>query len=221
MQKNYAQLIDNRLFNNIPQKDFSSMLTCLGAFDKSYDKNEVILNEGERIHFVGMVLEGAVKIIKSDYDGNEVIIGEVAKGDIFAEVFACAEISKSPVSIISATQSTILFFDYRKILSTCSSSCAFHRQLIANMLKEVANKSLYLNRRVDVISKKTLRDKILTYLHYESRGLKKITIPMNRQELASFLCADRSALSSELSKMKKDGLIDYNKSEVYLLKNTT
>ncbi len=218
MEKNYNKIISNKLFNNIRENDFYSMRHCLGAFEKSYGKNEVILNEGDSINFVGAVLEGSVKIVKTDYDGNESIIAEVLDGDTFAEVFACAEIFRSPVSIISTTQSKILFFDYRKIITACSSSCVFHQKLISNMLNVVANKNLYLNRRIDIISKKSLRDKILTYFYYESMGRKRFSISMNREELANFLCADRSALSNELSKMKKDEIIDYAKNEFTLLK---
>ncbi len=218
MEEYYKKIISNRLFNNISEKDFNSMLVCLGAFEKNYGKNEVVLNEGDSINFVGAVIEGSVKIIKTDYDGNEVIIAEILEGDIFAEVFACAKISRSPVSIISTVQSSVLFFDYKKIITACGSSCVFHGQLISNMLNVVASKSLYLNRRIDVISKKTLRDKILTNFHYESMGRKHFCLSMNREQLASFLCADRSALSNELSKMKKDGLIDYRKNEFTLLK---
>ncbi len=218
MQKNYSKIINNILFKNVSEKNFSSMIACLGSYDRRYNKNEIILNEGDNINFVGAVLEGAVKIIKTDYDGNEVIIAEVLEGDIFAEVFACAEICRSPVSIIASADSKVLFFDYRKIISTCSSSCMFHQQLIANMLNVIARKCLYLNRRIEVISKKTLREKILTYLYHESMGLEKFTISMKREELASFLCANRSALSNELSKMKEDGLIDYYKNEFKLVK---
>ncbi len=218
MQNNYNKILSNQLFKNISEKDFSCMLNCLAAFDRKYHKNETILNEGDNINFVGAVLEGSVKIINTDYNGNEIIIAEVLEGEIFAEVFACAEIFKSPVSIVSATQSVVLFFDYRKIISTCKASCSFHQQLVANMLKVVAHKSLYLNRRIDIISKKTLRDKIVAYFHYESMGRKRFSISMNREELANFLCADRSALSNELSKMKKDGLIDYNRNDFTLLR---
>lgn len=217
MQKNYKKIIGNMLFNNISEKDFYSILTCLGTFEKTFGKNEIIINEGDSIDFVGTVLEGDLKIIKPNYDGNEVIINTVSEGDIFAEVFACAEVYRSPVSIVSATDSRVLFFDYRKIITTCSSSCIFHQQLVANMLKVVANKSLYLNRKIDIISRKSLRDKILTYFQYESMGKKSFSISMNREELANFLCADRSALSNELSKMKKDGLIEYSKNTFELL----
>lgn len=211
MQQNYNKIIGNVLFDHISEKDFSAMLACLSAFHKTYSKKEVILNQGDKISSVGIVLKGTITISKTDYDGNEVMIGVVSEGEMFGEIFACAEIFRSPVSVRSAIESTILFLDYGKIITTCSSSCVFHRQLIANMLKVVANKGLYLNRRIDVISKKTLRDKILTYFQYESMGLKKFTIAMNREEMARFLCADRSALSNELSKMQKEGLIQYAK----------
>ncbi len=217
MQKKYNAIMTNKLFYEISEKDFNSMLHCLGAFEKNYSKSEVILNEGDSINFIGAVLEGSVRISKTDYNGNESIIAEVLAGDIFAEVFACAEIFRSPVTIISSTQSRVLFLDYRKIITACSSSCVFHQKLISNMLSVVANKSLYLNRRIDVISQKTLRNKILTYFYYESMGRKRFSIAMNREELANFLCADRSALSNELSKMKKAGLIDYSKNEFFLL----
>ncbi len=218
MQNHYRKMMPNKLFDGISEDDFFSMLACLGTFEKEYHKNEYIVREGEGIHFVGAVLLGKVKIIKTDYQGNELIIAEIAEGELFAEVFACAEISQSPVSIVAAKESVIVFLDYRKIISTCSSSCLFHRQLIANMLQIVANKTLYLNQRMDVISKRVLRDKILTYFDYESKGRKSFSIDMNREELAAFLCADRSALSNELSKMKKAGLIDYHKNEFTLFR---
>ena len=211
MTKNYNKIIKNKLFHNISEENFSSMLNCLSSFERSYGKNESIVNEGDPINFVGAVLEGSVKITRTDYDGNMVILAEVSEGDIFAEVFACAQISKCPVSIVSTTESRVLFFDYYKIITTCSASCIFHQQLIANMLNIVAQKSLYLNNRLNIISKKSLRNKLLTYFQYASMGQARFTIPMNREELAHFICADRSALSNELSKMKKEGLLDYHK----------
>lgn len=217
MKNKYTKIINNQLFDKIDEKDLQGILTCLGAFEKIYSKNEIIVNEGDRINFVGIVIEGGVKILKTDYNGNEVIIAEVANGEMFAEVFACAEILKSPVSITATTNSCVMFFDYKKIISSCSSSCSFHQQLILNMIGILAKKSLYLNRRIDIISKRTLRDKILTYLNYERGGLNKFCISMNREEMANFLCADRSAVSNELAKMKKDGIINYKKNEFTII----
>lgn len=221
MKNNYNKILGNSLFKGISNNDLTSITTCFNSHEKEYHKNEIILHEGDYLNFIGVVIYGSVKILKTDYQGNEVIIAEILAGDTFSEVFACANISYSPVSIVSSTESLILFLDYKKIISTCNNSCVFHHTLISNMLNIIANKSLYLNRRIDIISKRTLRDKILTYFHYESCGSNKFSIFMNREELANFLCADRSALSNELSKMKKDKIIDYHKNEFILLDKKT
>lgn len=211
MKNNYQKIIGNPLFNGISQVDFASMLTCLGAFEKSFGKHQQIIQTGDTVDFVGIVAQGSVKIVNTDYHGNEVMVATVAEGDLFAEVFACVERLRSPVCVVALEETSVVFFDYRKMITTCTSGCQFHQQLITNMLNVLAKKTLYLNKRIDVISKRTLRDKILTYLYDQSQGLEKFTIPMNRENLANFLCADRSALSNELSKMKRDGLIDYHK----------
>lgn len=211
------KIISNPLFNGISASDFSSMLSCLGGFEKTFGKNETIIQTGDSIDFVGLVTQGSVKITHTDYQGNEVLVATVDKGDLFAEVFACVETISSPVSVIAIETSRVLLFDYRKMISTCSASCPFHQKLVANMLNVVARKTLYLNRKIDVLSKRSLREKILTYLHYESQGAQTFTIALNRENLANFLCADRSALSNELSKMQRDGLIAYHKNTFELL----
>ncbi len=217
MKKINRKILDNSLFEGISEAHFAKMLHCLDAYEKKYSKNEVIISEGDRIDEVGIVLEGIIIISKIDYHGNETIIAEVQQGEVFAEVFACAKISRSPVLITAIRDSVILFFNYKKIISICSKSCKFHQKLISNMLSIVAHKTLYLNRRVDIISKRTLRSKLLAYFYYESGGLKRFKISLNREELANFLCADRSALSNELSKMQKEGIIKYHKNEFELL----
>ncbi len=216
--KNYFDLVcAHPIFDNITREDFNAMFNCISAFEKSYAKNEYILHLGDKIDFVGIVISGEVRVMKSDENGNETIIAEISDGDIFLEVFACADIFQSPVSIVAGAKSRVLFLDYRKIVTTCSSSCRFHQTLISNMLKVIARKSLYLNQKIDIISKKTLREKIMAYFNYSRRGAKKFTIELNREQLASFLCADRSALSNELSKMQKEGIIKFSKNEFEIL----
>lgn len=213
----YSKLLHNQLFAGISKTNFTAMLACLGAYERNYRKQETIVHQGDGIDFVGIVVSGGVHIIKLDANGNEIILAQVGEGDLFAEVFACAGLSHSPVSIVTATDSVILFFNYAKLITSCSSACGFHQQLIANMLRILAQKSLYLNRRIDILSKRTLRDKIVTYFDYERCGMQTFTIGLNREALANFLCADRSALSNELSKMKKEGYIDYHKNTFKIL----
>ncbi len=216
--ENYFNLVcQNSLFEGISRGDFETMFSCLSPLVKTYEKNEYLLHMGDNINSLGIVISGEIMITKVDERGNENIINKMTAGEMFAEVFVCADIFHSPVSIIAETKSEILFLDYRKVISTCSATCVFHQKLIANMLKVIAGKTLYLNQKLDILSKKTLRGKILAYLNYERKGRDRFKIDLNREELANFLCADRSALSAELSKMQKDKLIRYNKNEFEIL----
>ncbi len=217
MEKYFNLIHQNDLFEGILRKDFETMFFCLSPIKKSYTKNEYILHMGDSIETVGILLSGELKIIKTDIHGNENIVNKIFTGDMFLEVFACADVFSSPVAVISETKSEVLFLNYRKIITSCSSSCVFHQKLISNMLKIIAKKSLFLNEKFDIISKKTLRNKIITYLDYERKGKEKLKINLNREELANFLLADRSALSAELSKMQKENLIKYNKNEFEIL----
>lgn len=217
MKKYFDIAKNNPLFSEISPKDFGRLLNCLDAKEQFYDKNEPVLLAGDTIRFVGFIISGSVKIIKEDSSGNQTILAEVGPSDMFAETFACAGIINSPVSIIAGMKSEILFFDYRKIITTCKRSCEFHQILTENMLKIIAQKNLFLNQKIDIISKRTLREKILSYLEYAGNGTKRFAIPLNREELASYICADRSAVSNELSKMQREGIIKCEKNLFELL----
>ncbi len=217
MKGSYKTIINHALFEGVLENELDSILTCLGSFERKYKKNQTIMNESDYINYIGFVVSGTITITKCDYYGNEVIITKINEGDIFGEVFACAKILTSPVTVVASSEATVLFLDYKKIITTCTSACMSHQKLISNMLTVISHKTLYLNKRVDILSKKTLRDKIITFLNYESNNSSIFTIAMNREELAKFLCADRSALSNELSKMQSDCIIKYHKNTFELL----
>ncbi|MFI3171244.1 MAG: Crp/Fnr family transcriptional regulator [Eubacteriales bacterium] len=210
----------NPLFGDISESELMSMLVCLNMKERSYKKKEMIVMAGQSINFVGVVIDGSVKIIKEDMDGNEVLLTEIGRGELFGEVFACAGITKSPVTIQTSEHTRILLLDYYKVISTCEKNCVFHKKLTENMLKILADKNLILNQKIEVISKKSLREKIMCYLVHQSKGRKRFTIPFNREALANYLCADRSAVSNELSKMQKDGVIRYKKNEFEITSTT-
>ncbi len=206
------------LFNEINEKDIPLLLKCLKAEIKTYKKDEIILLEGNRPEFVGTVLSGIIHIVKEDYDGNHVLISAVSFGEIFAEALCCASISESPVTVTAETDSEVLILRFDRILSICSESCIFHKRLIQNMLYLVARKNIMLQKRLDIISVKSIRERVLRYLHtFPQNWGEKIDIPFNREELADYLCVDRSALSHELSKMKRENVIDYQKNSFTLL----
>lgn len=219
--KNFFDEILNSvpLFNRLDKQEISSILTCLNPKKKSYKKDEYILLAGDNITDIGIILSGKVHIIKEDYLGNRHILTTLTDGDLFAEVFVCAHINTLPVTIYAVSDSEILFIDYQRIINTCSSACNFHSLLIENMLSIISMKNVMLNQKIEYLTKRTTREKLLAYLYHQAElvGSNKFTIPLNRQELADFLCVDRSAMSNELSKLRDEGYISYNKNLFELL----
>lgn len=218
MVKYYPVLKNNLLFDGMDEEDIGSMLKCLSANDKKYNKSDIIYMDGDTISHVGIVLSGKVQIIKEDYFGNRTIMADLGEGEVFGEVFACSKTDKIPLTVVSATDSVILFVNYRRIITVCSSSCEFHLRLIENMLGILAMKNFMLNHKIDCLSKRTTRERILTYLSFQSKNAKSnsFTIPFNRQELSDYLCVDRSAMSSELGKMRDEGILEFNKNNFIL-----
>ncbi|MVB11461.1 Cyclic nucleotide-binding domain protein [Caprobacter fermentans] len=201
------------LFEGIQPEELRQMLSCLHAKRKSYAKQEMILLEGQPASFVGIVLSGSVLILKEDYRGNRMIIAEATAGQLFAEAFSCAEIDRLPVTVVSAEDSTVLWIDYRRAVSVCSSACRFHSRLIQNMLRILAFKNILLSRKIEYLSKRTTREKLLAFLADQAGGARgeEFSIPFSRQELADYLCVDRSALSAELGKLQREGVLKFHR----------
>ncbi len=217
MKNNFFVLENNMLFDKISQNDFKTMFSCLGAYEKSFEKKEIVALAGDRVDFLGIVISGSVKLVRTDENGNETILSEISEGDSFGEALACAEVYSCPFTIISSQKTEILFLNYAKLIKTCNNSCVFHSRLIENLLKLIAHKNIYLNQKIEIISKRTLREKILCYFDFERKGKKIFEISLNREDFASYICADRSALSAELSKMQKEGILLYNKNKFEIL----
>ncbi|MCL1983929.1 MAG: Crp/Fnr family transcriptional regulator [Methanomassiliicoccaceae archaeon] len=207
----------NPLFQGIAFSDFERMLNCLSVRTAQYKKNDIILRSGDVVDFVGLLLSGSAKIQKEDINGKVSILTELGTSELFGEVLACAGADHSPVTVQAAENTEILFLNYRKIITTCTSACPFHTRLIENMLKLIAGKSLMLNRKIEILSKRTTREKLLTYFDTERGASRKFIIPYNRDELARYLCVDRSAMSNELCKMRSEGLIKFSRNKFEIL----
>ena len=215
-----TQIIKNcPLFAGITDEQLESLFSCLAAKKEFYKKDDFIFRVEDRAVLVGVVLSGGANVIQEDFWGNRTILTHVAPGELFGESFSCAEAERLPVSVIATEASEIMFIDYRKIVTVCSSACVFHSRLISNMLKILAGKNIMLTRKMEFISKRTTREKLLAFLSAQAMQTKKneVFIPFNRQELADFLCVERSALSREMSYMKKEGVLDYDKNRFTLL----
>ena len=201
------------LFAEIGEEDLLRMLNCLGAKVVSFDKKYTVFAEGSPAKYIGIMLSGSAQIIQVDYYGNRSILSEVSAPQVFAEAFACAEVGALPVTVIANDPCDIMLIECDHILHTCSNNCGFHQQLIFNLMKDLASKTILFHQRIEITSKRTTREKLLTYLLMQARaaGRDSFDIPFDRQELADYLEVDRSGLSAEISKLRREGILDSNK----------
>ncbi len=217
-KKYFEILMATSLFTGIAESELESMLSCLEAQTADVKKDEILLLAGKQPEHIGIVLAGQLHIVKEDYDGNRTIVAVITTGEIFAEALCCAGVKESPVTVLADCDSTVMMLRFNRILHTCPRSCGFHARLIENMLGVIARKNLLLQSRLDIIAIRSVREKVLRYLNsFTHKPGQYISIPFNREELANYLCVERSALSHELSRMKKDGLIDYHKNQFCIL----
>lgn len=195
------------------------MLLCLSARTQTFGRNETILRSGEQVSSVGMVLSGLAFVEREDFWGNRSIFSEISPGMIFAETYACLSQVPIETSVIASEETTVMFLNVRKILTICTSACSFHSRLIQNLLTTLAQKNMTLTRKIQHISLKTIRDRLLSYLSFESfkAGSSVFEIPFNRQQLADYLSVDRSALSSEISKLQREGILSCDKNKFKIL----
>jgi CRP-like cAMP-binding protein len=152
-------------------------------------------------------------MVKEDVWSEKTILVTMTSGEIFGESFVCGEYSSSHVSFQAATDCKILCLSFHRVLCSCSKSCVFHHKLIENMVTLIARKNVKLMDKMEILSKKSIRERILTWLSQQVQinQSDKFESQMGRIELADYLCVDRSALTRELSRMKAGGLLDYYK----------
>ena len=219
MKKYFAILKKCPLFYGIEEERLSIMLNCLGTKVDFFDKKYTIFAEGKPAKYIGVLLSGSAQIVQIDYFGNRSILSDIAPGNSFAEAFACNENSILPISVIANEPCEVMFIDSRHILHTCSNCFDFHQQLIFNLMKELASKNIAFHQKIDVTSKRTTREKLLTFLNYQAikAGSNRFNIPFDRQALADYLEVDRSGLSVEISKLKREGILDSHKNYFELL----
>ncbi len=207
------------LFGGISPEELEIMLGCIGYHQNRYEKGEIIAFEAENIRHIGIVLSGAVDMIKEDIWGNRTMLVRMRKGELFGETFVCGADNMSVVTFAASENSSLLFLPFDRVMKSCSNTCVFHQRLIENMVRAIAAKNLELMRKVEVVSKKNLREKILGYLSQQAQlhDSRYFEVPLGRIEMADYLCTDRSALTRELSKMRDEGIIDYDKNTFKIL----
>ena len=210
----FVQVSKTVLFQGTRPEDAEAMLKCLEAREKQFQKDETIYYVGDRVSELGLVLSGSVLIENDDLWGNRSILDRIGPGQIFAETYACVPGEKLLVTVTAAEKTEVLFLNVGKILRVCTNACSFHARLIRNLLTLSARKNLNLSRRIFHTSAKSIRGRLLSYLSWQAvkQGSREFDIPFNRQQLADYLGVDRSAMSAELGKMKREGLIQVDRS---------
>ena len=218
MEEYIPVLKSTKLFAGVGEEDITSMLTCLGARLRTYKKGEYVLRQGEHLEDILVLAKGRLHIQRDDYWGNRSILGYIGIGEIFGEAYAAPESGTLLNDVIALEESSVFFFDVKRIITTCSSACRFHTAVVQNLFFTIAEKNRSLVQKLGYMSRRTTREKLISYLSEEAKKQNSpyITIPFNRQ-LADYLSVDRSAMSSELSKMRDDGLLEFEKNRFRLL----
>lgn len=201
------------LFDGINPSDMKPMLHCIGYHISRFTKGEIVAFEGDNLKHIGIVLSGSVDMVKEDLWGNKTLLIRTRQNGLFGETFACGNDSLSTVTFVVSEDATVMFMPFSRVMHSCTMVCGFHHRLIENMVKVIADKNRDLMQKIDVVSKRTIREKLLAYLSIQAQqqNCRYFEIPLGRVELAEYLCVDRSALTRELAKMKDDGLIDFHK----------
>ncbi|MDO5416578.1 MAG: Crp/Fnr family transcriptional regulator [Lachnospiraceae bacterium] len=217
----FSFLTKTTLFQGISENEIQEMLHCLGAETRMFPKGAVIYRAGDVVRSMGLVLSGSVNLEHDDVWGNKTILDHAGPGYVFAETYACVPGEPLMIQVAAAEDSHILFLNVARVLKLCPSSCSHHSTLIRNLLSVTAQKNLALSRRIFHTSSKSIRGRLLSYLSFQAvrHGSSRFSIPFNRQQLADYLGVDRSALSNELGKMQRDGLLSFEKNHFCLHKN--
>ncbi len=219
MEKYFQTLRNCSLFSGIEDRDLSVMLGCLNGKVISFDRKYTIIAEGSAPRHIGILLSGSAQMVYMDYFGNRSILSAIGPSEVCGEAFACAELERVPVSVIAGEPCEVMLIDSGHILRTCANNCGFHRQLIFNLMKDMAMKNIRFHQRMEVTSKRSTREKLMAYLMMQAKTARSSSfdIPFDRQELADYLEVERSGLSAEISKLRAEGVIESRKNHFELL----
>lgn len=223
MDRDFAALAACPLFDGVSEEDARALLDCVEARVVTAERGEAVFLEGSPAEHVGVLLEGAVQVQRHDFDGNRIVRAAVRPGELFGETFACAGVRRLPVSVAATQDSRVLLIRLERLMSPCGRACPFHSRVVLNLLRVMADKNLQLNQKLEITSRKTTREKLLAYLRAQARAAGSATfiIPFDRQGLADYLGVDRSALSTEIGRLRREGVLESDRSAFKLLRTHT
>ena len=218
MEKYISVLEKCPLFQEIKEEQILQMWKHFDSRVAYFQKNQSVLREGDKTRFMGIVLTGQVQVVRVDFWGNRSIVTHIEQGELFGESFVWAGVERMPVDVVASEETEVLLIDCLKMKQNFAKSGGAYGQIVFNLLKITASKNLFFNQKIEITSKRTTREKLMAYLQLQAKrvGSNQFTIPYNRQELADFLQVERSGLSMEISKLRKEGIIDNQKNHFTL-----
>ncbi|MDW7673680.1 MAG: Crp/Fnr family transcriptional regulator [Bacillota bacterium] len=205
------------LFAEISDQEIIKILDCLKPLYKHYQKGELSINND--FNRLGIVLKGELRFIKEDAKGNRTLVNIIKEEETFGEIETFAGTGLKPMLTLAEEPCSVMYFQTDKIIGHCKKVCSFHKTMLINLLKIVAFKASLLNRQVDYLGMKSLREKISTFLleTYKQEGSKTFILQITRYELAEFLNVSRPSLSRELSNMRDEGIIDFYRASIRII----
>jgi CRP-like cAMP-binding protein len=219
MEKYLPVLRNCPFFTGLEDHEILSILHCVSATKASKPSGSYIFRAGDSTEVMGLVLTGSTLIIQEDLWGHRNILSKCSVGDFFGEPYAANPGAVLNISVVAQEDCEILFLNVKRLLISCPTACDHHQKLIRNLVSVLANKILIFNDKITHVSKRTTREKILSYLSSESirHASLSFDISFDRQQMADFLCVERAAMSVELSKLQKEGLLKTNRNHFELL----
>ncbi len=213
-------LTDCPLFAGMTADETRRMLGCFGGVRRRYDDGQTILAEGGAAHRIGVVLSGQVRITRTDYGGSRSVIAAAGPGELFGEAFAFAGAERLPVDVCAVGTAEVLLLPAEKLAHPCGNACEFHSRLILNLLRILASKNLLMNRKLQILARRTTREKLLAYLRLQAaqEGSASFEIPFDRQALADYLEVDRSGLSAQIGALRREEVLRCEKNRFTLLR---
>ena len=219
MKTNLLYLQNSSLFKNIDAESLEKLCTCLSAREKDVERDTFVCHAGDDIKSVYYILSGSMHIIDEDFWGNRSIVETMQKDTLFGEAYVFSSMENHLVSVVAAENSFVLEIDPMKLFETCVNGCECHSVLVRNALHIVSEKIVRLTGKLRHIMQRNIREKLISYLSACARRAKSniFDIEYSRQQLADYLCVDRSSLSHELSKLQSEGMLKYHKNHFELL----
>lgn len=206
----------NSIFEGIESDDIEKMLKCFEARKRLYKKDRTIVSNIINVKMIGIILSGTANMERYDYNGNRSIIEKLETNSVFGEVFSRLG---SDISVVATSDCEVLFIEYEHIIKRCKKGCPYHSILTNNMLKLLSKKIFELNQRVEILSKRSIRDKLLSYFELLANDNPKrsFTLPFTYTDLADYLSVDRSAMMREIKNLKEEGFIKVNSKKITII----